>query len=173
MTGQRITDRSVTGGTCAIGPGRRLIGVPIAAGHLAARFVTSLPTRPPSVEDEVWADRHLLPPERQLWTRLSNPDRRHSLAVARRFVERRPDAGRDEIAGALLHDIGKIECGLGTFGRVVATLVGPRTPRFRAYHEHEERGAALVAAAGSPPSTVALVAGEGPAFDDLRASDHA
>lgn len=152
-------------------PGRAAL--PVKVWHLAARFVTSLPARAPSVEDEVWVDQHLLAAERRLWTRFSNPDRRHSVAVARRFLARRPDASRAEIAGALLHDIGKLDCGLGTFGRVVATVVGPRTPRFRAYHEHEARGAALVAAVGSPPETIDLVAGEGPAFDDLRASDHA
>lgn len=145
----------------------------IAAAHLAARFVTSLPSTAPPARDEAWVDRHLLDAERRLWIGLSNQDRRHSIAVARRFVTRRPDATRAEVAGALLHDIGKLQCGLGTFGRVVATLVGPRTARFRAYHDHEEIGAAMVAAAGSPLATVELVAGHGDAFEDLRASDHA
>ena len=58
--------------------------------HLVARFVTSLPPTPPSVDDEMWADDHLLDGERALWVQLSNQDRRHSVAVARRFVERRP-----------------------------------------------------------------------------------
>ena len=43
----------------------------------------------------------------------------------------RRDVDRDEMAAALLHDVGKVECGLGTFGRVAATVVGPRTQRFR------------------------------------------
>jgi hypothetical protein len=111
------------------------------AWHLAARFATSLPPTPPSVDDEVWVDEHLLAGERSLWVQLSNQDRRHSAAVARRFVHVRPDATRAEIAGAILHDVGKIECGLGTFGRVVATLVGPRTRAFAAYHDHEAIGA--------------------------------
>jgi hypothetical protein len=85
--------------------------------HLTARFVTSLPPTPPSVDDEVWVDEHLLPGERALWIQLSNQDRRHSAAVARRFVRQRPAATRAEIAGAILHDVGKIECGLGTFGQ--------------------------------------------------------
>lgn len=146
---------------------------PVVVGHLAARFVTSLPGHPPSPPDEAWADAWFLPGERALWRRLGNRDRRHSIAVARRFVGRRPQATRAEVAGALLHDVGKLECGLGTFGRVAATLLGARGERFRAYHEHEERGASLVADAGSDAATVALVAGHGPAFDDLRASDHA
>lgn len=141
--------------------------------HLAARFVTSLPPTPPTVDDEVWVDEILTPTERGLWIRLSNQDRRHSIGVARRFAGRRVDATRDEIAGALLHDVGKLECGLGTFGRVAATLAGPRTAAFQAYHDHEPIGAALVAAAGSPVVTVELVAGCGPAAADLRAVDHA
>ncbi len=141
--------------------------------HLAARFVTSLPPTPPSVDDEMWVDDHVLPGERTLWLQLSNQDRRHSVAVARRFVECRPTATRAEIAGAILHDVGKIECGLGTFGRVVATLVGPRTRAFAAYHDHEAIGAAMALAVGSDGATVDLIAQRGPAFDALEASDHA
>jgi hypothetical protein len=145
----------------------------VKAYHLAARFFTSLSPRPPSVVDEVWAEDHLLPRELALWRRMNNRDRRHSVLVARRFVTCRPQASRAEVAGALLHDVGKIRCELGTFARVAATLVGPRTERFRAYHDHEQIGAELVGAAGSDPATVELVAGRGPAFDDLVASDHA
>lgn len=141
--------------------------------HLAARFVTSLPPTPPSVADEVWVDRHLLAGERALWVQLSNQDRRHSAAVARRFVAARPEATRAEIAGAMLHDVGKIECGLGTFGRVLGTLVGPRTAAFRAYHDHEQIGAEMARRAGSDAATVELIAQRGPAFDALKASDHA
>lgn len=140
--------------------------------HLVRRFVLSLPDTPPAVSDEVWADSHLTPGERSLWTRLGNEDRRHSVAVARRFVERRPDATRSEIAGALLHDIGKVTSRLGTFERVVATLVGPRTERYRAYHDHEEIGASLLRAAGSDPVTVDLVGGGGAASGDLDAADY-
>ena len=145
----------------------------IKAWHLAARFVTSLPPTPPSVDDEIWVDEHLLAGERSLWVQLSNQDRRHSAAVARRFVAARPEAPRAEIAGAILHDVGKLECGLGTFGRVVATLVGPRTAAFRAYHDHEAIGAAMAREVGSEPATVDLIAQRGPAFDALEASDHA
>ncbi|HSL73495.1 MAG TPA: hypothetical protein VK853_03475 [Ilumatobacteraceae bacterium] len=141
--------------------------------HLAARFVTSLPPTPPSVDDEVWVDRHLLAGERALWVQLSNQDRRHSAAVARRFVAARPGASRAEVAGAILHDVGKIECGLGTFGRVLATLVGPRTPSFRAYHDHEAIGAEMAQRCGSDAATVELIAQRGPAFAALDASDHA
>ena len=99
-------------------------------------------------------------------------DQRHSIEVARRFLDRRPDASAAEMAGALLHDTGKVEAGLGTITRVVATVVGPRTQRFRLYHDHEAIGARLAAAAGSDPLTVALIEGRGPAAADLRAADH-
>jgi hypothetical protein len=142
--------------------------------HLTARFVTSLPPTPPSVADEVWVDAMLTDAERALWVQLSNQDRRHSAAVARRFVTVRPSATRAEVAGAILHDVGKIECGLGTFGRVVATVVGDRGPAaFRAYHDHEEIGAEMSRRAGSDASTVELIAQRGPAFAALEASDHA
>lgn len=144
-----------------------------APWHLAARFFTSLPSGPPDPADERWAEANLLPGERGLWRQMSNQDRRHSAAVARRFVVARPDATRAEIAGALLHDVGKIECGLGTWGRVVATLVGPRTEHFRIYHDHERIGSELAAAAGSEPETVELIAERSPAYDALHQSDHA
>jgi hypothetical protein len=93
--------------------------------------------------------------------------------VARRFVAARPEATRAEIAGAILHDVGKAHCGLGTFGRVVATIVGPRNPSFATYLDHEAIGADLARRAGSDPATVDLIAQRGPAFPALDASDHA
>lgn len=141
--------------------------------HLVLRFVTSLSNRPPDVADEVWAESHLLAGEVVLWRRMSNQDRRHSAKVARRFVAARRGATRAEIAGALLHDVGKIECGLGTWARVVASLVGPRTARFRCYHDHERLGSRLARTAGSDPVTVELVAERGPAYPTLRRCDRA
>lgn len=52
-------------------------------------------------------------------------DQRHSLVVAQRFVTLKPDAQRDHIAAALLHDVGKVESDLGIAMRVIATLIGP------------------------------------------------
>jgi hypothetical protein len=140
--------------------------------HLARRFAGSLSPRPPSQPDEVWAESHLLAHERDLWRTLSNPDRRHAIEVARRFASRRPDASRPEMAGALLHDVGKVASGLGTFGRVVATVVGPRTDRFRTYHDHERLGADALEAGGSDEATVALVRRAGPAAPALHEADH-
>ena len=141
--------------------------------HLAMRFFGSLSSRPPEPAEEAWALTQLLPGEQQLWHRMSNQDRRYSATVARRFVLARPDATRAEIAGALLHDVGKIQCGLGTWGRVVASVVGGRTERFRCYQDHERIGSELAEAAGSEPDTVDLIAERGPAFETLHACDHA
>jgi predicted HD phosphohydrolase len=78
---------------------------------------------------------------------------------------------RDEIAGALLHDIGKLDSDLGTARRVVATVVGPRTARFRSYHDHERIGAEMLAGVGSATATIELVRGHGRAAAALLAAD--
>jgi hypothetical protein len=82
---------------------------------------------------------------------MSNADRRHSVAVARRI-----DRGPETIAAALLHDVGKVESGLGTFGRVLATIIGPGRARGRmaVYLRHDLIGAELLAAAGARPLVV-------------------
>ena len=96
--------------------------------HLVRRFLGSLRPGGPPAEDVTWARSVLTDPEWDLWWRMSNPDRRHSVAVARR-VERAlagtPDAGDPRWpAAALLHDVGKLDAGLGLLGRVGATLAG-------------------------------------------------
>jgi putative nucleotidyltransferase with HDIG domain len=141
-------------------------------GHLARRFVTSLSSREPGVADIAWVDSQLLESERELWHRMAVSDRRHSIAVARRFEALGDSWTRDEVAGALLHDIGKTATGLGTFGRVVATIAGPRTARFRRYHDHERLGADMVAAAGSSTVTIELMLGRGRAAAALVEADN-
>jgi len=142
-----------------------------SVAHLVRRFAGSLSHRPPPPGDLKWARSFLLPAEWAMWERFVPADQRHTIEVARRFAAARPEATRPEMAGALLHDIGKIECGLGTVGRVVATVVGPRTTRFRQYHDHEAVGARWCTEAGSDPVTIALVHGEGAAAAALRAAD--
>jgi hypothetical protein len=145
------------------------------AGHFARRFIGSLSRRPPSYDDEAWAESSLLPVEVPLWRRMSPQDRRHAVEVTRRFLTLRPDATRAEVAGALLHDVGKVEARLGTTGRVLATLVPApwARGRFAVYRAHEEIGAGWCQRAGSEPATVELVAGtgSGPAALALRAAD--
>ena len=140
-------------------------------GHLVRRFVGSLSDAAPPAADDAWATSFMTDAEAELWHRLSNVDRRHAVEVARRFAERRPSASREEMAAACLHDVGKLEAGLGTFGRVMATVIGPRTARFRTYHDHEEIGARWLDDGGSSPVTVALVRRQGPATADLEAAD--
>jgi hypothetical protein len=141
-------------------------------GHLARRFVTSLSAAEPAEPDTTWAESQFIVGEVQLWRRLTSSDRRHAILVARRFESMGGSWSRDELAGALLHDVGKLDSGLGTFGRVVATIVGPRTDRLRRYHDHERIGAELLEAAGSSTITIELVHGRGRAADALAAADH-
>jgi hypothetical protein len=141
--------------------------------HLALRFFGSLSSRPPDAAEEDWAESQLLGGEIALWRQMSNQDRRHSAKVGRRFVAARPEATRAEIAGALLHDVGKIKCGLGTWGRVVASVVGARTERFRMYHDHEHIGSLIAEEAGSDPATVELIDERGPAYETLKECDRA
>jgi hypothetical protein len=143
-----------------------------SVGHLARRWAGSLSTRPPAPADAAWAEAFLPAGETALWRRLSNVDRRHAILVARRYAELRPDAARAEMAGALLHDIGKLDAGLGTWMRVVATVVGPRTERFRRYHDHEAIGAEMLVQAGSDPLTVAMVADSADLPPSVRAALH-
>jgi hypothetical protein len=150
--------------------------------HLAGRFFHALAPVGPKRADSEWAEEHLLPSERSLWRRMSGPDRRHAVGVARRTVAELdgPDApgpGRDVVAAALLHDVGKVEAKLGTWARAGVTFAAMATgrdqlvswsgaagpPAQRAswrqrvglYLSHDRVGADLLSAAGSDPLTVA------------------
>lgn len=93
------------------------------ASHLTKRFFGSLRPGGPSADDRAWVAKQLSPDELALWNRMNGPDRRHSTAVAHRVDEALGErATRPVLAAALLHDVGKIEAGLRTYGRVVATL---------------------------------------------------
>jgi hypothetical protein len=92
--------------------------------HLAERFFGALSPAGPQPADEAWALSQLRPGEQELWHRMSGPDRRHAVGVARDTARLlAPDEpGREVLAAALLHDVGKVESGLGTFARVGVTL---------------------------------------------------
>jgi hypothetical protein len=135
---------------------------PAHALHLVRRFAGALVPGGPSPADEAWVASVLSEEELALWRRMSGPDRRHSVEVARRarqsFGDAEPD--RPVLAAALLHDVGKVVSGLGTLGRVVATLAGmSRTRRLPArvqqYLAHDRLGGDLLEQAGSHPLTVA------------------
>lgn len=127
--------------------------------HLARRFFGSLSRAEPPSADTAWALRWLLPGEAALWSSMAVEDRRHTIRVARAYVAGQVDAPRAQVAAALLHDVGKVRSGLGTIGRVLAKLVGPRTRRFRLYHEHEPIGAQMLREVGSDPLTIAMIDG--------------
>lgn len=140
-------------------------------GHLLRRFAGSLSRREPGTDDLSWAASVLSPAELALWSAMPLADRRHSLVVARRLVTAVLDAPHDIVVAALLHDVGKTRCGLGTWGRVAATVVGPHGRRFRHYHAHESIGAEMAASAGSSAATVEAIRGGGEFADRLRAAD--
>lgn len=144
------------------------------AGHLVRRFFGSVVPIGPSAEDRAWVVDQLLPEELEVWRRMSRADRRHAAQVARRVQRALGDeATRPVVAAALLHDCGKTVSGLGTYGRVIATLsvkVAGRdvalawsetrgfTRRVGLYVEHPRLGADLLGMAGSAPLTVAWAA---------------
>ena len=103
---------------------------------------------------------------------MSGPDRRHAVGVAQRVATALgpDDAGPPVLAAALLHDVGKIEAEIGTFGRVGATAMGMVVGHRRAvqwadtpgplrrvgqYLDHARIGAELLSRAGSDRLTVA------------------
>lgn len=128
--------------------------------HLAKRFFGALSPAGPKEADEAWVRDVLSEAELALWRRMSGPDRRHAVGVARVVARTHPD--RPVLAAALLHDVGKVESGLSTLERVPVTLARPwrdRTPeRWRRYYDHPRLGAALLDHAGSDPLTVAWTA---------------
>ena len=129
------------------------------------RFFGALDPRGPDTAGDAWAQDHLLPGEVALWVRQSGPDRRHAIGVARAVVATLgPSADRPVVAAALLHDVGKVAAGLGTFARVPATLLGMAFGRDRwggrlgTYLRHDAVGADLLRQAGAAPLTVAWAA---------------
>ncbi|HET8931205.1 MAG TPA: hypothetical protein VFN21_11150 [Acidimicrobiales bacterium] len=143
----------------------------MAAGHLVKRFFGSLRPGGPSKTDDAWAHSHLSDAEAKLWRRMSNPDRRHAVGVARRVERALGSEATDPIlAAALLHDVGKTVSHLRTYGRVVATLSAKVaghemavawsetrgfTRRVGLYLEHPRLGGDLLALAESDPLTIA------------------
>jgi len=141
------------------------------ARHLVHRFFGSLRPGGPPERDLTWVESTLSLQELALWKRMSGPDRRHSAQVARdvhaRLAER---ATAPVLAAALLHDVGKIDSRLRTYGRVVATLttkivgrdevLGWRRSRglhrrIALYVDHPALGGDLLQFANSDPLTVA------------------
>ena len=148
-------------------------------GHLVRRFCGSLWSGGPSSAAEDRVAGLLGDGELGLWRRMSGADRRHSVVVARRvesvlggpegpdLAAAAGDGGTPLLAAALLHDVGKVRSGLGTFGRVAATVLGAAVPgrargwsgrgglrgRVGPYPRRPAEGAALLYEAGGDPRT--------------------
>jgi HD domain-containing protein len=148
-----------------------------SARHLVTRFFEALWPGGPSPADEQWALGWLLPGEQRLWHQMSGPDRRHAVGVARRTLDLLGDSngspGRQVVASALLHDVGKVESGLGTVARAAVTAIAIVVGRdslvadtgsdgrerrwrlgIRQYLTHDRIGAEMLRQAGSDPLTV-------------------
>lgn len=139
------------------------------ARHLISRFFGSLLPGGPRTEDVRWIESVLSDKELALWSRMYGPDRRHSARAARQAESLLgPQATRPVLAAALLHDIGKLDSGLRTWGRVVATLsakvAGPDTAALwrkgsgftrgvGLYLDHPRLGGDMLEMAGSDPLT--------------------
>jgi hypothetical protein len=149
--------------------------------HLAARFFAAVLPIGPASADESWAVAHLLDGERDLWHRMSGPDRRHAVGVARDTIRLlgSDQAPRAVVASALLHDVGKVESSFGTFARVWVTVAAvafgrsrllrwagepsgngrpSRRVRVGLYLTHDRLGAELLERAGSQALTVSWAA---------------
>lgn len=183
MTATAVTATPGPGAYAAVPMGRaREFG---SVRHLTRRFLSALSPAGPSPTDEAWALGWLLPGEQRLWHRMSGPDRRHAVRVARdalaRLGDGGPPVGRAVAASALMHDVGKVEADLGTVRRALVTaaamvvgrsrLGGPPTAaagggaelagwrrRVQLYLTHDRVGAALLRGAGSDPLTVSWAA---------------
>lgn len=97
--------------------------------HRSRRFFWSLrPVRIPAGDSE-WVASLLSERELAAFNRMTPRDRAHSIGVARATEANLDRLDPDEdtrwvLQAALLHDVGKADAGLGTYGRVMATLAG-------------------------------------------------
>lgn len=109
-------------------------------GHLAARFVDVVTSRPLS-RGEVEAVEKWLEDERARQAFFSQipADQRHGFESALIVVDHAPQR-LDLIRAALLHDVGKRHARLSPLGRVIASVAIrfglPLTPRLALYRDH-------------------------------------
>ena len=149
-----------------------MTGRVVSIVHLVTRFrEMGRPVTNEAVDSE-YAAGVLGEAELALWLTMDPRDRRHSVVVTKRFLSAVPSATREEVAGALLHDVGKSMTELGRVGRAIATLV-PMTASMRTYRRHEPLGADLLRRVGAHPRTVELVSGtaDDDVADALRRAD--
>lgn len=139
--------------------------------HLARRTWYSLRSPAVSDDDVNNVQAILSADEYRLWSQMCQSDMAHSLMVLQRFRRVAPDTPKEVHAGVLLHDVGKVASNLNTLQRVVATVVGPRTKRFRRYHDHETIGKDLLLSVNSSEETIRTACGEGEWSMHLRHAD--
>ena len=127
--------------------------------HLAARTLWSLRKPTPDPDGEAWLLSLLSPAETLLYRSMNATDRSHAVHCAQ-AVER---LGTDVVVASAMHDIGKVQAGLGVPGRVAASVCGllieDQARRWRdrggvrgqigRYLNHPDAGAAMLKAAGS------------------------
>lgn len=149
--------------------------------HRVRRFFRSIAASAPSASDAAWAAGFLTPAEQRVFDRMPPVDRSHSIGVARATAANLGSLGLGErdaearwiLAAALTHDVGKAVSGLGTYGRVVATLsealggadMGAvwadkrgMTRKVGLYLQYPRLGADLLALADADPRVVAWAA---------------
>lgn len=128
--------------------------------NAAARTVRALVpawSRP----DDALAERWLPPPLLDLYRAMDPRDRHHAERVARRLLERAPEAPPRLVRAALLHDVGKARRPFVLWQRIAVHLwtpVGlPAEPlgeglrgAWQVARHHERYGAAMIRAAGGP-----------------------
>ncbi len=146
------------------GQGTLEVALPGRPVHLVRRFVGSLGGREPDPADEVRLLARMREVEVELYGTLSTADRRHAVACATAAATLLGSAATDDlVVAAALHDVGKLDSGLGTAGRVVASVAagvlgrdrlgrlgarwGPAS-RWATYADHAELGARRLAALG-------------------------
>ncbi len=138
--------------------------------HLIKRWAVSLSSKPPSNRDLDWVRLQLSPLEYELWSQMSNQDKRHTISVAHKLRNRLDSPVPSyATAAALLHDIGKIRSNLGTNSRVLATLIAGVLGRDQVskwknksgflarvglYIDHGKVGSELLRAIGSSALTI-------------------
>lgn len=133
--------------------------------HLAQRTLWSLRKPVPDPDGEKWLLTLLSQKEGLLYRSMSAVDRAHAIGCARQV----DDLDAEVIVASALHDVGKTDSGLGTPGRVLATLAGLMIAerargwagrrniagQIATYLDHPERGALALTKAGSSSLAIA------------------
>lgn len=141
-----------------------------SVGHLVGRFFGSMFAGSVGALDLAWVEEILTDEERRLWLRMGRVDQVESVRVARRAAAHLGDSDAVWLAAALLHDVGKRDCGFGTLRRAGATLMGRlagrettyawmsstgHVRRVGLYMHHDEIGSVAIQVAGGRPEVSA------------------